>query len=65
MDFFAHQEQARRNTTKLVLLFCLAVVGIIAAIYWVSVLAFTAADLGSNGGRSLWNPEMKSLISTL
>ncbi len=40
MDFFSHQEQARRNTTKLVVLFCLAVVALILAIYAVSTTVF-------------------------
>lgn len=64
MDFFAHQEQARRNTTKLVALFCLAVVGIIGAIYLVAVIAFATADAKLNGETSgFWHPEIL-LLST-
>lgn len=33
MDFFAHQDAARRNTGRLVVLFILAVIGIILAVY--------------------------------
>ena len=33
MDFFDHQDVARRQTGRLVVLFILAVVGIIAALY--------------------------------
>jgi len=33
MDFFGHQEQARRNTTWLIVLFALAVVAIVLAVY--------------------------------
>lgn len=37
MNFFEHQDQARRNTFRLVLLFCLAIVAITAAIYLVVI----------------------------
>ncbi len=57
MDFFSHQERARRQTTRLVVLFCLAVVGIIAAIYTVLILVFAVAEQGS-GQLSWWNPEL-------
>ena len=69
MDFFAHQEQARRNTAKLVGLFSLAVVCIIAAIYLVAVIALASADHMEEGGQDpgLWHPEllMLSTIGTL
>lgn len=39
MDFFAHQEQARRKTGLLVVYFVAAIVGIVAAIYVVLSLA--------------------------
>ena len=34
MNFFDHQEKARRSTGRLVVMFFLAVVGIIAALYF-------------------------------
>ncbi|MBA3848212.1 MAG: M48 family metalloprotease, partial [Planctomycetes bacterium] len=39
MDFFTHQDDARRNTRRLVALFALAVLALIAAINLVAVLA--------------------------
>jgi Zn-dependent protease with chaperone function len=41
MNFFQHQEQARRNTKKLVVLFALALICIIAALYFLAVAVFT------------------------
>ena len=41
-DFFDQQEHARRQTARLVLLFALAVVAIIAAVYGVTTLIVTA-----------------------
>ena len=40
MNFFEHQDQARRRTGCLLALYCLAVGGIIVAVYVVVVLAF-------------------------
>ncbi len=39
MNFFEYQDQARRNTARLVVLFILAVIAIIAALYFVFALA--------------------------
>ena len=67
MDFFEHQDEARRNTTRLVVLFALAVLGIAIAIYAIAVGLFAATDLprggsgasaGSGGSRGLWHPEL-------
>lgn len=52
MDFFEHQDNARRNTKRLVAYFVLAVVLIIAAVY-----AVTAAIFLRDAG-SFWNPTM-------
>ncbi len=65
MDFFASQERARKKTTLLVVYFALAVVGIIASVYFLLFfLGFhtlgierdSAAAVAAAG--SLWQPEM-------
>jgi Zn-dependent protease with chaperone function len=43
MNFFHHQEQARRNTRKLIVLFALAIVCIVAALYFVGLGVMAAA----------------------
>ncbi|MCB1235304.1 MAG: M48 family metallopeptidase [Verrucomicrobiae bacterium] len=64
MDFFEHQEQARRKSHVLVFYFLLAVIGIVVSIYAVIVAAgFFAGreDIrrgGSGLGIGLWNPEL-------
>ncbi len=40
MDFFQAQDRARRNTVKLVVLYLLAVISIIVAVYLVVIIAF-------------------------
>jgi Zn-dependent protease with chaperone function len=57
-DFFGHQEQARRSTHRLVVLFGLAVLGIVAFVYLAAVAIFQFADARA----SLWQPEV--LIAT-
>jgi Zn-dependent protease with chaperone function len=62
MDFFAHQDRARRNTSLLVLLYALAVTGIIVSVYLVVRLVFgsmeepapTAATGLWDAGQFLW-----------
>ena len=49
MNFFEHQERARRSTRRLVILFSLAVVGIITALYF-----FFAFLLQDQYGGSFW-----------
>lgn len=63
MDFFEHQELARRRTRLLVLYFVLALAGIVAAVYGLAlvVLAFGGGDAAgaaplAGGGLQLWNP---------
>ena len=62
MDFFSHQDQARKQTGKLIGLFALAVVGIIAAIYTVVIATFNIADAstgnGGGGGAGWWHPQI-------
>jgi Zn-dependent protease with chaperone function len=36
MDFFAHQDRAHRNTRRLIVLFCIAVGGIVLSLYFLS-----------------------------
>jgi len=59
VDFFEHQEQARKKSGLLVFYFVLAIIGIVASIYFVVLLVS-----GYNGDRymlaSLWNPEIFS-----
>ena len=43
MDFFERQDKARKNTKLLVVYFVLAVVCIIASVYFVSLLIFAGA----------------------
>ncbi len=56
MDFFEHQEVARRTTHVLVLYFALALVGIVAAVYGLVVLILHFTDGGDTGAVSAWQP---------
>jgi len=61
MDFFEHQEQARRRTGLLIFYFCLAVAGIVLATYALAAFLFLVLgeDQGTAAGAaepSLWNP---------
>jgi hypothetical protein len=65
MDFFEHQEIARRRTGRLIVYFGLAVAGTVAAVYFlaVGVLAVTApwrhpGVVGPSRLPSLWNPQL-------
>ena len=70
MDFFARQEQARRNTKWLVLYFIVAVVLLIVAIYFISLVVFAGVQAKQHHYNDapvqfvLWNPEI-FLASTL
>ena len=71
MDFFARQEQARRNTKWLVLYFIVAVVLLIVAIYFISLVVFAGVQAKQHHSYNdapiqfvLWNPEI-FLASTL
>ena len=59
MDFFEHQEQARRKTGVLIFYFVLAVLGIIAATYALAtgILLFVD-DRDGAGADALWRPEV-------
>lgn len=60
MDFFEHQEVARKKSHVLVFYFLLAIVGIIAAVYGLVVLifAFTGEKMGDPGGPRFWDPSV-------
>lgn len=63
MDFFERQDQARVNTKLLIVYFVVAVVGIVASVYFASLLIFYGAQSqpsqgGSLPGFTLWQPEL-------
>jgi Zn-dependent protease with chaperone function len=59
MDFFARQDQARRNTKLLVVYFILAVVLIVTAVYFVLATLFLRQPPGEPGSLAwLWDPEL-------
>jgi Zn-dependent protease with chaperone function len=60
MDFFEHQENARRRTKEMVFLYFLAVAFIILAIYIVTMLIFMYGRKHAQfeGAMPLWNPMM-------
>lgn len=60
MDFFEHQEQARRKTHLLVFYFVLAVIGIVGAIYVLAmfVLFFTGSEARTQPTIDLWKPDV-------
>jgi Zn-dependent protease with chaperone function len=67
MNFFQHQEAARKKTGRLVLLFALAVTAIIGAVYLVVAFAYTAAHAPPGHtlqGVELWNPNLFGVTAT-
>jgi Zn-dependent protease with chaperone function len=68
MDFFEAQARAKKRTTRLVVLFGLAVVGTIAAAYFAAILGLGALErqqrgnqytsTGINSSISLWQPKI-------
>ncbi len=65
MDFFARQDQARRRTKWLVLYFALAVVLLIAAVYFIALIVFAGVQAKQHHGYDaapvqllLWNPKV-------
>lgn len=63
MDFFGAQEQARRQTRRLVFLFLLAVIGVIAALYFAALAIFAAS--GEAKELSLWNRDLFLTVSVV
>ncbi|MFH7241307.1 MAG: M48 family metallopeptidase [Spirulina sp.] len=60
MNFFEHQDQARRNTTYLVFLFGLSVGLMILAFYFVAIFTVWA---NVEGGFSWWQPEVLGIVA--
>ena len=65
MDFFARQDQARRKTKWLVLYFAVAVVLLVVAVYFVSLVVFSGVQAGHHHSYddtpiqfALWNPKI-------
>jgi Zn-dependent protease with chaperone function len=65
MDFFAQQDKARKKTGRLVFLFVLAVVFIVAAVYAVAVVVLSFAQMKAHGGQAappvplqFWQPQL-------
>ncbi len=64
MDFFTQQDKAHRKTKLLVFYFALAVVALIAAAYFVTLVVFAAGQAhqyngnGEPPGLVLWNPQL-------
>lgn len=54
MDFFEAQDRAKRNTSKLIFYYVLAVIGIILSVYVVTLMIFQTQVSGET--ISLWNP---------
>lgn len=62
MDFFERQDKARKNTKLLVFYFAMAVLLIVASVYFVSLFTFHGASNYRHRGQSvdfsLWNPRL-------
>jgi Zn-dependent protease with chaperone function len=63
MNFFEHQDDARRRSGRLVLLFAAAVVGIVVAVYFVALFALLATHNSEQAPAAftpqmLWNPRV-------
>lgn len=66
MDFFEHQEQARKKTHLLLFYFALAVAGIIVAVYGLILLIRFFTDDGAGAvptGSLLWDPSLFAVSS--
>ena len=69
MDFFEHQEDARRKTVLLVIYFILAVVAIIAAVYLACALIVFGLGSGDGAGGGggpapdLWDPGLLAIVA--
>ncbi len=67
MDFFEHQDVARRKTGLLVVYFCLAVILIVAGIYLAATAIFNFVESKSDPGRQstfeLWEPNLFAFVA--
>lgn len=57
-DFFARQEEARRRSGRLLILFALAVAGVAVAVYLVAALAFLWFSSQNDLPLTLWHPRL-------
>ncbi|MFM1871412.1 MAG: hypothetical protein RL398_834 [Planctomycetota bacterium] len=57
MDFFGHQDRARRASKWLVVWFVLAVLGIVACVHFAVAISFGVASKGD----AMWRPEVLAL----
>ncbi len=64
MDFFEAQDRAKRQTTRLVIYYVLAVLGIIGSLYIITLVLFYSQST-PEGGISLWNPGWLLTVSSL
>lgn len=67
MDFFAHQDHARRKTSLLMGYFCMAVVSTILLVYWLPVVGwyFYQSNYGPKHVQqhlTWWHPELFALV---
>jgi Zn-dependent protease with chaperone function len=70
MDFFERQDQARKTTARLVVLFLLAVLTIIVGIYFVAMIAFGGTGLAETGDgegfrAGLWDPFLFFTVASI
>jgi Zn-dependent protease with chaperone function len=66
MNFFDHQDAARRSTRRLLVLFTLAIVLVVALIYVPVALAMAAQAVDQRGGRitdHLWEPALAMVVA--
>jgi Zn-dependent protease with chaperone function len=64
MNFFEHQDDARRQTKKLVIYFALSVMTIVTAIYITVLIIFNSQGQGEGEGAViLWQPEVLGMTS--
>ena len=56
MDFFAHQDQARKNTGRLVFYFGLTVLIIMALVYFVVIALLATVRTGNSEPIDVFNP---------
>ncbi len=67
MDFFQHQDDARRKSGRLILLFAGAVVAVVAAVYLVVAGVLLIAGESGDGQavdlQALWNPALLAIVA--
>lgn len=64
IDFFEHQDVARRRTGLLIGYFIMAVILITLAVYGVATLCLIASTKGQDGLNALWDWERLALVAT-